>query len=187
MSTTSAKPDIFTVSLAPGIELILHGTAAARVRADLSTSKPDSEAAGDWKEAGETAGLVLPEDHPMWEHHTGGKAYSRKEWQRGDEVRAKALLMDLDARARVFFEILLDHPGYLVDADNLRRQAPATFGARRSLANCLKEFTAPCTRFNRRLPFYAWERRGAPTRYAVRPSVGRVFHAAKLLDIIPDR
>jgi Family of unknown function (DUF6416) len=187
MSTPSAEPDKFTIPLGPGIELVLHGAAAARLRAHLSTPQPGDEAPAGGAEADPAPGLALPDDHPMWEHHSGGKAYQRREWRPGDEACAMALLMDLGAPARVFLDLLLEQPGRLLDADDLRLRAPAVFTSRRSLAGCMNDFAAPCARFDRRYPFYVWERPGAPARYAVKPSVGRLYHAARQLDIVPDR
>jgi hypothetical protein len=44
---------------------------------------------------------------------------------------------------------------------------------------CLNGFVQPCERFNRRFPFYWWERFNGPARYAVKPSVAEVFKPAR--------
>jgi Family of unknown function (DUF6416) len=178
MSTPESSPERFVLPLGPGATLVLEAAAVVRVRAELAAL--ESKAA----KTPVPGPPLLLEEHPMWEHHSGGKNHhGRPQWREGDSSYAAALLMDLSGKARVFFELLLDRPGQLLDTHQLLRLAPGTFGSAKAIAGCLNGFVNPCRRFDRRFPFYWWDRFDGPTSYAVRPSVARVFNVARSRDL----
>ena len=178
MTEPESSHERLVLRLAPGATLVLDGAAIARIRAELTAMQ--SKAA----ETPAPGPPLLLDEHPMWEHHSGGKNHhGRAQWREGDSAYAAALLMDLSGKARVFFELLLDRPGQLLDTHQLLRLAPGTFGSAKAIAGCLNGFVNPCRRFDRRFPFYWWDRFDGPTRYAVRPSVARVFNAARSRDL----
>lgn len=121
-------------------------------------------------------GIVLTEDHPMWDHASGGDRQAGVEFHDGDEQSARTLRRGLSKKSRVFFEHLLREPGRLVSARELIETYPDVFGSPSAVAGSLTSFSKACKRAQRSLPFYWWEgRAGAPARYAIRPAVAQVF------------
>ena len=120
--------------------------------------------------------VVLAEDHPMWDHASGGDRQAGVEFHDGDEQLARALRRGLSKKSSVFFEHLLREPGRLVSVTDFIETYPDVFGSASAVAGSLTSFSRACKRAERSLPFYWWEGRGgAPTRYAVRPAVAQVF------------
>ena len=126
--------------------------------------------------AGAATGVVLPEDHPMWDHASGADRRAGIEFHAGDEQLARSLRRGLSTKASVFFEHLLHEPGRLVSTSELIDTYPEVFASPSAVAGSLTSFSRACKRAERSLPFYWWEgRANAPTRYAVRPAVAEVF------------
>lgn len=124
-------------------------------------------------------GAVLADDHPMWDHASGGDRQAGVEFGDGDEELARRLRRGLSKKASVFFEHLLGGPGRLVSTREFIDTYPEVFGSASAVAGSLTSFSKACKRAERSLPFYWWEgRAGAPTRYAIRPRVAQVFLGA---------
>lgn len=120
---------------------------------------------------------VLPEEHPMWEHHSGGFRHQRPRWTLDDLHEARLTLRNLSPKARVFFDIMLEEPGRLLTSTEIIDRAPDVFASASAIAGALNGFTSHADRADRPLPFYWWA--GPPARYAVRPSVADVFIRAR--------
>lgn len=120
---------------------------------------------------------VLPEAHPMWEHHSGGSRHQRPQWKMDDLHEARLTLRHLSPKARVFFDIMLEEPGRLLTSTEIIDRAPDVFASPSAVAGALNGFTQHADRADRPLPFYWWA--GPPARYAVRPSIAEVFLRAR--------
>ena len=120
---------------------------------------------------------VLPEAHPMWDHHSGGDRHSRPQWAVEDLDEARVTLRGLSPKTRVFFDIVLSEPGRLFTSTEIIDREPDVFASPSAVAGALLGFTRHADRAGRPLPFYWWE--GSPTRYAVRPSIAEVFLRAR--------
>ena len=128
-------------------------------------------------------GVVLDDDHVMWDHASGGsRNLPGRAWTMGDLAEA-AITLDAVAgkKAGVFFDLLLDHPGRLYTSDEIIAAAPETFASAYAVAGSLNGFRKHVERAGRVYPFHWWEgdAHGTPTRYAIRPSVAAVFNAAR--------
>lgn len=155
-----------TVSLAAGVDLVLADAVAARVADQLAQQVVDA-----------TVTAVLDDDHPLWERHSGGSGHDGTEWTAGDEDLAEAFYRRIKGKAKLFFDLLLDHPGTQLTVDGLIEASEGEFTSSFSVAGAINGLRLPHTASGRRYPFYWWE--GTPTRYAVKPSVAAVFNAAR--------
>lgn len=120
----------------------------------------------------------LPDDHPIWDQHSGGDGHSAfPEWSDGDEAAARMLYRASGAKAQVFLDLLMRHPGELLTSEQLIDLAPDVFSAgRRSISGALSSMSAPREASRRRFPFYWWK--GDPTSYGMRAGVAVVFTRA---------
>lgn len=126
---------------------------------------------------------VLPEDHPMWDHASGGDRNAPdRQWTMNDLAEAAITLDGIKGKkAGVYFDLLLDNPGKLFRSEDIIAAAPKTFASAFAIAGSLNGFRKHTERANRVYPFYWWEGdgHGVPTRYAIRPSVAAVFNSAR--------
>jgi len=64
--------------------------------------------------------LVLSEDHPMWDHHSGGNRNTGERWDTNEGLEyARSLRRYLPDKASAFFEMLLREPGRLFTSDEI--------------------------------------------------------------------
>lgn len=173
MSPTITKDlDGKIVISSPGVSLVLDNDTAWRIgalAADVASTASEEKA------------VVLPEGHPMWDHHSGGGRHSGKEWTMPESIpdarKTRRHLAEL--KARDFFELLLSEPGRLFSSEEIIETLSDQFASASAVAGCLNGFVKPCTETGHPFPFHWWEgAEGKPTRYAVRPSVAQVFAAA---------
>ena len=161
---------VVRIELAEGVVLELDDAQVARLQQLLQgpvTAGPSSDG---------PATTVLGDDHPMWDHASGGDRQAGVEFGDGDEQLARTLRRGLSRKSRLFFEHLLREPGRLVPVSEFIDTYPDEFGSAAAVAGSLTSFSRACKRAERSLPFYWWEgRAGAPTRYAVRPAIAQVF------------
>ena len=126
---------------------------------------------------------VLPEDHPMWDHASGGDRNAPdRQWTMNDLAEAAITLDGIKGKkAGVYFDLLLDNPGKLFRSEDIIAAAPKTFASAFAIAGSLNGFRKHTERAGRVYPFYWWEGdgHGVPTRYAIRPSVAAVFNSAR--------
>ena len=169
-------PSTFTYELADGIMLKL----SSREVDGLVGSLRAAGLVPPVTVVGQSSDRILTEDSPFWDRHDGGDANhaSPPEW---DDPRDLELAVTTYRRLRnkvlVFADLLIDHPGQLLSVDEICAAAPTVFQSDRSIAGSLNGFLKPCRDVDRRFPFYWWEHR--PTDYAMRPSVARLFAAAR--------
>ena len=166
----------FTYELADGITLKLSRSEVDRLVESLRTGGfvPPVTVVGH------SSDRMLPEDSPLWDRHDGGDANHSNppEWDdRSDLELAVTTYRRLRNKVLVFTDLLIDHPGQLLSIDEICAAAPTAFQSDRSIAGSLNGFRKPCRDADRRFPFYWWEHR--PTDYAMKPSVARLFAAAR--------
>jgi hypothetical protein len=169
MQPSEAEPAMPTVriELADGLALELNDEQRQRLLQLLSAHAVTSPPASD---------AMLTEDHPMWDHASGGDRQAGIEFHADDEQLARNLRRGLSTKASVFFEHLLREPGRLVSTSELIEAYPDVFGSPSAVAGSLTSFSRACKRAERSLPFYWWEgSANSPTRYAIRPAVAQVF------------
>jgi hypothetical protein len=129
--------------------------------------------------------LVLADDDPLWEQHSGGDGHRGIEWGHDDGTRAEEFYTALPENARFIFDLLMDRPGERLTADWIaaqmsgRRAADTRVVGRRSVASSLSATAAPHEMSGRRLPFYWWRNSGGASLYAMKPTVARLFHDAR--------
>ena len=63
--------------------------------------------------------MILKDDDPVWEQHSGGHGHHGREWVPSDGPRAVAFYRSLAGNARMIFDLLMDQPGEQVDADRI--------------------------------------------------------------------
>lgn len=130
--------------------------------------------------------IMMRDDDPRWDAHSGGNGHRGTEWDSGDGARATAFYESLTGNAKVILDLMIDRPGESLDADwladQLRPPAPGDTQQRRRLlvSGSLSALRRPYVKSGRRYPFYWWQgTRGEPTRYAMKPSVANLFRAAR--------
>lgn len=125
------------------------------------------------------APVVLDENHPMWDHHSGGDRHVGEQWVLPDALEdAAEERAALSPMASPLFELLLSHPGRLWTSEEIMHELPI-FKSPAAIAGSLNGFVRHKNSNGRAFPFYWWEGPpGTPTRFAVRPSVAEVFLAA---------
>lgn len=127
--------------------------------------------------------LVLPDDHLLWEHHSGlGGHRDHPEWDpESDLATAQAfyrLIKDkAKAKAKAFLDLLIDHPGQQLSVEDMCRLTGGVFSGARSIAGSISGLHRSYQASGRRYPFYWWE--GQPTCYAMKPSVAKLFLQAR--------
>jgi hypothetical protein len=164
------------VSLVDGVELRMTAQSARRIQAQLADQldgrpKPTEPA--------EPHGLVLSDDHPLWEQHTGlGGHRDHPEWvAESDLAAAQTFYGTVDGKAKVFLDILIDHPGLQLSVDDICARAGGVFTGSRSIAGAINGLRKSYESSGRRYPFYWWE--GRPARYAMKESVAELFQQAR--------
>ncbi len=152
-----------------GLEVLVPEDAVRRAMAFVPTASLVSV----------TDPMTLEENHPMWQHYSGGSRESGMAWTMSDAIEdAKALRRHLPSMGSTFFEMLLAEPGRLFTSQEIMDAHPM-FDKPQTISGCLSGFSKPCRESGRPLPFFWWDgKKGTPSRYAVRPSVARVFLAA---------
>lgn len=129
--------------------------------------------------------MPLADDDSVWDQHSGGAGHRGAEWEDDDGALAEAFYSALPENTRFIFDLLMDHPGELLTADWIatqtsgRRTAGARPMGRRSVASSLTATAQPRADSGRRLPFYWWRDNHGPSRYAMKPSVARLFRNAR--------
>jgi hypothetical protein len=169
MSEIVELVDNEVVITAGGLSTRLSVSLAQKVAAALP-NKPAPGALGP---------LVLPEDHAMWDHHSGGDRHNGEPWMLPEAVDdARSTRRYLPAKASAVFELLLSEPGRLFTSEEIVK-AVGSLKSAAAVAGSLNGFVKPKKQNGRPFPFYWWEGAdGKPTRFAVRPSVAKVFIAA---------
>jgi hypothetical protein len=122
--------------------------------------------------------LILDDDHPMWAQHTGLEGHRDKpEWTASDSERAQVFYDHVKKKAKIFLDLLIDHPGRVLSVDELRELSGDAFENSRSVAGSARHLHRSYQESGRRYPFYWWK--GKPTRYAMKPGVAALFHQAR--------
>lgn len=122
--------------------------------------------------------LVLDDDHPMWTQHAGLDGHRIKpEWTLADLERAQAFYGEIDGKAKILLDLLIDHPGCVLSVDDLRRLSGGVFTNSFSVAGSTRHLHGSYQESGRRYPFYWWK--GKPSSYAMKPSVAKLFHQAR--------
>lgn len=126
-------------------------------------------------------GLFLRDDHPLWSRHSGGTGHSGDpEWDVATDLRrATTFYRPVAGKGKVFLDLLIDHAGYQLDADQIVQLAPETFAGSRSIAGSINGLRKAQEASGRRYPFYWWK--GDPAQYAMKPSVADLFRRARAL------
>ena len=120
---------------------------------------------------------ILDDDDPRWVRHSGGAGHADQEWGPTDNRLAAAFYIQLRGKAKVFLDLLLDHPGRELTVDELIAASGGQFTSSNSIAGAINGLRLRKQESDRRYPFYWWE--GTPSRYAVKISVARLFNEAR--------
>lgn len=166
----------FTFELGDGATLHLQETQLSRLLDDLRIQglmpTPVAEPTSPTR--------ALGEDDPRWEDHSGGAAnhIDPPEWDENTDLApAVQVYSHLPPKTRAFHDLLVDNPGQMLSVDDICAAAPHLFNNHRSIAGCLNGYLKSCREVDRRFPFYWWAH--TPTDYAMKPSVARLFAAAR--------
>lgn len=124
-------------------------------------------------------GPAIPDDHPIWEQHSGGDPHSvAPEWSSDDLPLAEAFYAGLKGKALTFFDILIDNPGQTLTVDDISALAPKNVLPNKfSIAGSISGLRKAHEQSGRRYPFYWWE--GAPAKYAMKLGVALLFSRAR--------
>ncbi|WP_433870480.1 DUF6416 domain-containing protein [Saccharopolyspora sp. CA-218241] len=167
--------EIVRLQIAPGMELSLS---QARAEELMATLKHQVE--GSAPEANASHGrIVLPDDHPLWEQHSGLDGHrDHPEWDAGADLAvAEAFYGQVGGKAKVFLDLLIDHPGQQLTVDDLCGLAKGeVFSGKHSVAGAINGLNHPRQASGRRYPFYWW----TGSRYAMKPSVAGLFRQARI-------
>jgi uncharacterized protein DUF6416 len=168
--------DLITVVVADGIELRLSVVQAHLVRDQINQGLRERASA---HMPAVPAGLVLGDDHPLWEQHSGlGGHRDHPEWNpETDRFLAETFYQRIAGKAKVFLDVLIDHPARPLSVDDIRAEAGEVFSGPRSIAGALNGLRLPHETSGRRYPFSWWE--GRPTRYAMKERVAGLFRGAR--------
>lgn len=124
--------------------------------------------------------LSLPTEHRLWDLHSGGDGHRvMPDWNPSEDIEpARNFYEAVGGKAKIFLDILIDHPGRLFTVQEIRSLAGDTvFMNSHSLAGSLQGLTKPREESKLRFPFRWWE--GPPTRYAMRPDIAALFQRAR--------
>jgi hypothetical protein len=127
---------------------------------------------------------MLSDDDALWGQASGG--HRGAEWASDDLAAAAALYDALSGNAKAIIDLMIDRPGERLSADWIIAQIgdghaaqPASAG-RHAVAGSLSQLSAPQRNSGRRLPFYWWAGSDSEASlYAMKPSVARLFRAAR--------
>src|SRR5262245_54078371 len=129
---------MYTLNLAPGVELVLEDGAAESLRRQLGANTAPPGAPSVMADAGkEASAWMLDDDHPLWERHSGREGHYGPEWQPEDSARAEAFYAAISGKAKAFIDLLIDHPGQRIDVDKICELLPEDFSSSRSIAGAL--------------------------------------------------
>ncbi|GAB3546377.1 hypothetical protein J2S53_002873 [Actinopolyspora lacussalsi] len=130
---------------------------------------------------------VLPDDHRLWSYHAlrEDDRYYPKWDVDADSAVAEAFYQPVSGKAKVFLDLLIDHPGQLLSVDEICYLAGEdVFSGSRSIAGSIKGLNHSCELTGRNYPFYWWG--GDKTKYtdyAMKSRVADLFrHARANLD-----
>ena len=152
-----------------------HETGSSAEAAGISKAVSPREATAH-QQAAQRSGLAFDDDDPIWERHSGRDGHRGQEWAPTDHDQAEAFYLSLAGRARFIFDLLIDHPGELIDADKIRELRPSDIPSRQSVAASLSGLRGAFEASGRRYPFYWWAgREGGPTQYAMKKTVANLF------------
>lgn len=169
---------MYTLTLGPGAILHVDESIAQSLRHQLAAgfTEAHDSGSGDGRKDSRTA-QMLNDDHPYWERHTGLEGHRGQEWQPADSTQAEAFYASIGGKARVFIDLLIDHPGQLLAVDDICGLRPDDFSGSRSIAGALNGLRTAHLASGRRYPFYWWA--GSPTRYGMKPLVAALFGQAR--------
>lgn len=120
----------------------------------------------------------LPDDHPHWATHAGGEAHTGPGWDAAKDLeRATTYYSSLNGKAKLFLDLLIDHPGVRLDVNELIGLAPDAFTSRYAVAGAINGLRKAHARSGRRQPFVWWD--STPTQYGMQTSVAVLFRAAR--------
>lgn len=129
---------------------------------------------------------ALRDDDPLWEQSSGGTTHRGTEWEVGGDSRAEAYYSALHGANKLILDLLMDRPSERIDADWIAAQLVASRSPdasgwdRQPVAASLAATSAPHGTSGRRQPFYWWnDTGGAPSLYAMKPSVAILFRDAR--------
>ncbi|MFZ4433311.1 MAG: DUF6416 domain-containing protein [Microthrixaceae bacterium] len=162
------------------ISLVLSETVTITVDQTTATSLASQLASAGYAPQSPpptAAAFVLTEDDPRWSNHSGGAAHEVQDWSDGDLDAAVAFYRALPTKARVFVDLLIDHPGEQLTSKQMCALSNGVFDNDHQLAGSIKGLWKPAEAAQRRYPFTWWQDR--PTRYAMRPSVAALFAEAR--------
>jgi hypothetical protein len=162
------------------ISLVLSQAVTITVDQDTATSLATQLSAAGFAPPSTpptAAAFVLAEDDPRWSNHSGGSAHESSEWTSDDIVEAVAFYRVLPTKARVFIDLLIDHPGEQLTSKQMCALSNGVFTSDHQIAGSIKGLWKPAGVAGRRYPFTWWQDR--PTRYAMRPSVAALFAEAR--------
>ncbi|MGW9477787.1 GmrSD restriction endonuclease domain-containing protein [Saccharomonospora azurea] len=123
--------------------------------------------------------LSLPDDHPLWDLHSGGDGHRMPDWNPSEDIElAQSFYQAVEGKAKVLLDILIDHPGRLFTAQEICSTAGDTvFTNSHSVAGSLQGLAKPREESRLRFPFCWWQ--GPPTRYAMRSDIAALFRRAR--------
>jgi hypothetical protein len=138
--------------------------------------------------------VMLTDQDPRWERHSGKDLHRGTEWQDGDVSRAAVFYGQVSQNARLILDVLMDHPGELIDVDRLASQireprpGEGRTSHRRTVSGSLSAIRDPVVTSERRAPFYWWAGQGgAPSQYAMKPEVAKLFSEARRRSTVLDQ
>lgn len=125
---------------------------------------------------------VLADDDVAWERVSGGHLGQTWITDHPEEDRwdAAAFYGSVQRKAKVFIDVLIDHPGVQMSVDDICAAAPDVFTNASSIAGAINGLRKPREAVERRYPFEWWE--GAPgeqTRYAMKQNVAALFQEVR--------
>ncbi|MFR9673340.1 DUF6416 domain-containing protein [Streptomyces sp. TR02-1] len=167
------------LNLGSGAELTLSKSQALHVAEQLNLALRQVDEPGASPSSYSTP-RVLGDDHPMWNAHSGG-GRDIQEWDAESDLQlAEWYYNAVTPKVRFFLDLLMDHPGQRLDADEICERSAGRFSGRPSLSGSLKGLAKQHEKANRNYPFYWWEDApGKPSWYAMKPSVARLFQQAR--------
>jgi hypothetical protein len=126
---------------------------------------------------------LLPDDHPLWGRHSGGSGHDGyPEWDLDDDLpRAQAFYAAVrgKAKAKVFLDLLIDHPGRRLSVTEIRAMTGDLFADAGAVARSLTVLHPPRQASERRYPFRWWKGQPGQTQYGMKPQVAELFRRAR--------
>jgi hypothetical protein len=165
------------INLGSGMELRLPRQQAEAVLEQLQDQLRNGKKGSPCAAQPTTTSLLLSDDHPMWDKHSGG-GRDGEEWDLSRDLeRAETLYHSARPNVRFFLDLLMDRPGQLLDADVICELSEGRFTGRSSLSGALNGIAKPYRQSQRNYPFYWWK--GDPSQYAMKPMVAELFRRAR--------